>query len=121
MSPYFFFFLSFILSFKDWGYKFSVKAHCKRVKIPPNLPFLPYYGITTQLKMLGSIAFHKLLQSDERITQHSFDLLESVMISALTPKPETVVPVRIDPPKPEMVFESNHPVSPPLVIFFFEL
>jgi hypothetical protein len=93
----------------DWGYKFTVKAHCKRSKIPPNLPFLPLHGQLTQVKMLGVVSLNHLLQSDESLIHYSFDFVDTLMNSALTPKPGSVIADCSEASASEVMLESSHP------------
>jgi hypothetical protein len=106
----------------DYGYKFKVKAYCKRTKIPPNLHFLPSFSLLAQIKMLGTIAFKKLLEECSSIIPYSYDLISPLMKSALVARPETVVPDLIESSTKQLFFESSHPVrSVSYTVFSYQL
>jgi hypothetical protein len=103
----------------DYGYKFKIKAYCKRTRIPPNLHFLPSFSLLAHIKMLGMVAFKNLLEGCNSIIPFSFDLISPLMKSALITRPESLVPDLTESSTKPLIFESSHPVRFLCISFFF--
>lgn len=91
----------------DWGYKFTVKAHCVVKSYPPDRPPLLHNSIIGQIKLLGMNALHTLLKEFSWFGAASMGLIPNILTAALAPLPSAKLSVTRKP----LTFESDHPYN----------
>lgn len=105
---------SFVVHFKsdagtsatDWGYKFTVKAHCVEKTIPPAIPPLIHLAVASDMKAYALKSLDFMLRSCPWFIKPVVPLIHDLAVSAMTPAPKfDVSGVAMKP----LVIESAHP------------
>jgi hypothetical protein len=92
----------------DWGYKFTVKAHCVVKTYPPDRPPLLHNSVIGQVKLLGMNALHTLLKEFSWFNLACVPIIPNLLTAALAPLPSAA---KLSASRKPLIVESDHPYS----------
>lgn len=95
----------------EWGYKFTARALCKELILPPMNSPLPHFDLLVDLKMLSMKSLNFLLSECDWIAEQMIPMISPLLHAAIVPKPETLVYKAGKKQEKTTIYESEHPYS----------